>query len=83
MASEAGGGKEVVLQENDTGSGGVDCSKRYSTFEIHSLLFFSSLGAHPFPSRTTEALVDGSTERLRRLYSVCRPKSLYFRIEWE
>ncbi len=47
MDSEAGGEKEVVLQENDTGSGGVDCSKRYSTLEIHSLLFFSSKATPP------------------------------------
>lgn len=73
MDSEAGGDKEVILQGNDTGSGGFDCSKRYSTPEIHSLLFFSRIVANSFPSVTTEALVDGSIERLRRLYSVCRP----------
>jgi len=30
--------------------------------------------AYPFPSAATEALVDSSTERLRRLYPISTPK---------
>jgi hypothetical protein len=30
--------------------------------------------AYPFPSATTEVWVDGSTERLRRLYPISTPK---------
>ncbi|MDE3041737.1 MAG: hypothetical protein KGJ82_14350, partial [Nitrospirota bacterium] len=40
-----------------------------------SLLFFSPMVAYPFPSAPTEALVDGSTERLRRLYPISTPKN--------
>jgi hypothetical protein len=32
------------------------------------------LQAYPFPSAVTEALVDSSTERLRRLYLISTPK---------
>jgi hypothetical protein len=31
--------------------------------------------AYPFPSAATEALVDCSTERLRRLYPISTPKN--------
>lgn len=38
------------------------------------VLFF--MVAYPFPSATTEALVDGLTERLRRLYSISTLKMI-------
>jgi hypothetical protein len=38
------------------------------------LLVLFPMVAYPFPSATTEALVDGSTERLRRLYPISTPK---------
>jgi len=38
------------------------------------LLFLSPMVAYPFPSAATEALVDCSTERLRRLSPISTPK---------
>jgi hypothetical protein len=37
-------------------------------------LILSRIVAYPFPSAATEALVDSSTERLRRLYLIYTPK---------
>jgi hypothetical protein len=39
-----------------------------------SVLVLSRMVAYPFPSAATEALVDCSTERLRRLYPISTPK---------
>jgi hypothetical protein len=39
-----------------------------------SALIFWLMVAYPFPSAATEALVDSSTERLRRLYPISTPK---------
>jgi len=38
------------------------------------LLVLFPLVAYPFPSATPEAVVDGSTERVRRLYPISTPK---------
>ena len=39
-----------------------------------SVLVLSLMVAYPFPSAATEAVVDCSTEKLRRLYSISTPK---------
>jgi hypothetical protein len=38
------------------------------------LLVLSLMVAYPFPSAATEALVDCSTERVRRLHPISTPK---------